>query len=334
MSETGTLDAGTALFAAAAIDPLLCNTELPLRGVYYPRGFALEVTTNSPEVLAAAQESWGYFPRTFSEPPLQLRVGVMGNSGGVCPPMPTCRAWQNLLLTIADVENFSVCDLRRGIAFCWLTPAAVANTAYLRYNFLESSALCMLGQTYLVAIHAACVKSNNRGVLLCGDSGAGKSSLSYACALRGWTFIADDASSLVRGRNDLTIVGNPNQIRFREAGATLFPELRRQRLSPRGTGEFSIELATETVPEISTALTASVDYVVFLNRRDCDPPGLVSFPKSKASAWFESVICFGEKEVRQSQVASLRNLMTKPVLELRYRDLDWAVSQLNALVEG
>ena len=196
--------------------------------------------------------------------------------------MPTCRAWQNLLLTIADVENFSVCDLRRGIAFCWLTAAAVANTAYLRYNFLESSALCLLGQTYLVAIHAACVKSNNRGVLLCGDSGAGKSSLSYACALRGWTFIADDASSLVRGRNDLTIVGNPHQIRFREAGATLFPELRRQRLSPRGTGEFSIELATETVPEISTALSASVDYVVFLNRRDCDPPGLVPFSKSKA----------------------------------------------------
>lgn len=334
MTETETLDAGAALFAAAASDPLLCNTELPLCGTYYPRGFALEVTTNSAEVLAAAQESWGCFPRTFSEPPLQLRVGVMGTGGGVCPPLPTCRSWQNLLLTIADVENFSVCDLRRGIGFCWLTQAAVANTPYLRYNFLESSALCLLGQTYLVAIHAACVKSKNRGVLLCGDSGAGKSSLAYACARRGWTFVADDASSLVRGKQDLTIVGNPHQIRFREAGATLFPELRQQRLSPRGTGEFAIELATETVPEISTALTASVDYIVFLNRRDSDPPGFVPFPKSKASAWFESVICFGEKEVRQSQIASLRNLLTRPVLELRYRDLDSAVRQLDALVEG
>lgn len=332
MAEIESQDTAAALLASTALDPVLSDVDLPLRGVYHPRGFTVEITTNSPEVLAGARESWGQFQRVFPEAPLQLRVGVMGTGGGICPPVPTCRAWRNLLITVADAENFAVCDLRRGVGFSWLTQAAAENRPYLRYRFLEASVLSLLGHMYLVPLHAACVRLKDRGVLLCGDSGAGKSSLAYACARRGWTFVADDASALVRSRNDLTVVGNPYQIRFREVGVELFPELNQQRITPRATGELAIELATATVPEISTALTSSVDYVVFLNRLDADPHCLVPFSKQTALSRFEQVICFGEKEVREAQAASLRKLLTTQVLELRYRDLDWAVNRLEALV--
>ena len=318
--------------APTLLDPLLCDVELPFRGIYHPRGFTVEITTNSPEVLAGARESWGQFQQQFPEPPLQLRVGVMGTGNGVCPPIPTCRVWRSLMLNLADAENYAVCDLRRGFAFCWLTQAAAENTPYVRYNFLEHCVLSLLTQMYLVPLHGACVRFRDRGVLLCGDSGAGKSSLAYACARRGWTFIADDASELIRERDEPIVLGNPHQIRFREAGVELFPELGLETPTPRATGELAIELATSKAPEIATALTSSVDYVVFLNRRDSDPPCLMPLSNQAALPWFEQVICYGEEEVRRAQKASLHKLLEKPTLELRYRDLDWAVDRLEALV--
>ena len=331
MAEIESPDTAAALFASIALDPVLADVDLPLRGIYHPRGFSIEISTNSPEVLASARESWGQCRQVFPEVPLQFRVGVMGPGNGV-PPIPTCRAWRNLMITVADAENFAVCDLQRGVAFAWFTQAVAENGPYLRYNFLEANALVLLNHMYLVPLHAACVRLNGRGVLLCGDSGAGKSSLAYACARSGWTFVADDTCSLIRSRDELSVVGNPYQFRFREVGVTLFPELSQQRVTTRATGDLAIELPTADVPEISTALTSSVDYVVFLNRRDDDHPSLVHFPKPAALSWFEQVICFGEREVREAQAASLRKLLTTQVLELRYRDLDWAVNRLEALV--
>jgi hypothetical protein len=41
------------------LDPLLRGIDLPLYGAYYPLGYRAEVTTNSPDVLEAAVESWG-----------------------------------------------------------------------------------------------------------------------------------------------------------------------------------------------------------------------------------------------------------------------------------
>jgi len=48
--------------------------------------------------------------------------------------------------------------------------------------------------------------------------------------------------------------------------------------------------------------------------------------------WFQQIICYGEKATREAQSASLRQLLAVPVYELCYRDLDWAVNRLDALV--
>ena len=316
----------------AITDPVLCNSELPLHATFHPLGFSVEITTNSHEVLAAAEESWGHWGQVFSEPPIRLRIGVAKGSSEECPGMPVTRGWLNMLTMIADAENFSVCDMARGLAFGWFTQAAVENRAYFRYHLLEPMAWDTLTPLYLTPIHAACVKLAEKTVLLCGDSGAGKSSLSFACARRGWTFLADDSINLIRNRGDRFVVGHPYSMRFREAGVELFPELAKQRIMPRATGEMAIEVATASMPEIVTALTSSVDYIVFLNRQKPGPPSLAAYSKEAAASWFEQVLCYGEKEVRESQTRSLRQLLAVPVYELCYRDLDWAVNRLDTLL--
>jgi hypothetical protein len=236
------------------------------------------------------------------------------------------------MAVVADAQNLAVCDLRQGVAFCSLTEAALADHLYLRYYFLEGPVLSLLEHLYLVSVHAACVRFADQGVLLCGDSGAGKSSLAYACARRGWTFVADDNISLIRGRKECEGIGSPNRIRFREEGVELFPELTKYQAVRQVAGDRAIELATAMAPGISTALTSTVEYVVFLNRRDSNPPGLAPFSKQKAFSWLKQTICYGEEEVRQAQVASLHTLMTAEIVELRYSDLSTAVDLLESLV--
>jgi hypothetical protein len=312
-------------------DPILCDFELPLKAEFYPLGFAVAVASNSAHVMRAANESWSLFSKEFSESAMELHFGVL-KGDKPAPPATVCRGRHNLITTIADAENFSVIDIAQGFGFCWVTEATAANTAYFRYHFLEAMALVLLGTRHLTPIHAACVAFNGRGVLLCGESGAGKSSLAYACARRGWTFVTDDASSLVRSRRDRVVVGNSHQIRFRESAVALFPDLRHHRATRRTNGEFAIELPTASLPEFRTAPRASVDHVVFLNRRPSGPATLHRFAREDALRWFEHFICIGGPEIREPQRASLRHLLAGDPLQLTYSDLDSAVSCLENMV--
>jgi hypothetical protein len=313
------------------IDPVLSNFDLPLRAVYHPLGFSLEIDTNCSEVLAAAEESWGHFRKVFSQPPVRLRIGVLEGKAAECPQPPVCREQGNLMVQVADAGNFYVCALGQRFGFAWLTQATVAHRAYLRWHFIEGMTWNLLNSSYVTSIHAACVERGKRGILLCGDSGAGKSSLAYACARRGWTLLSDDSCCLARGQKGRRVVGNPYQIRLRESATGLFPELKQQRRTPHN-GELAIEVVTASMPEISTVHESSIHGVVFLNRGVPGPPRLLPFPKATAQKWFEQVICYGSEELRDAHKASLRNLLTAEILELQYNDLDSAVKLLEAMV--
>jgi len=315
-------------------DPLLNALDLPLHETFYPRGFPISIHTNSPEVLAAAAESWSETVQLFSVPTIRLEFGVLPGLASHPLTVPTCRSRENLLCTAADAQNFSICDLRRGFGFCWLSEHAVANHAYLRYHFLEAAALCLVTAKYLTPIHGACVAWRGHGILLCGESGAGKSSLSFACARHGWTFVSDDATCLLRSRKGRAVIGNPQHLHFRESALELFPDLQHIPLRPRINGDISIELPTESYAGIQTAREADVDFVLFLNRQAGVLPSIRPFLRSSAMSYLSQFLCYGEKQMRQKQKKSLTNLLSAEVLEFHYSDLDPAVEFLQRLVES
>jgi hypothetical protein len=314
-------------------DPLLRNVDLPLKGVYHPLGFSIEVITNSDEVLAAAEESWGRLSPIFSETSLQLRIALGEGSSRVCPPAPVYRGQRNLLSVVADSRNFAVCDRDQGFSYAWIDRSAIEHRGYLRYHFLESLALSMLSSSYVVPLHAACVELAGTGVLLCGNSGAGKSSLAFACARSGWNYISDDASYLVRKGSGRLVAGNSQQVRLRPSAADLFPELKHFSPTPSMAGKPSIEVPTKFFPYVKTASHARVEYIIFLNRGESSEPELVPFPREVATQWAnQSSVAIGDHD--EGQAASLRTLLNAQLLELRYSGLEGAVSCLEGLIRG
>jgi hypothetical protein len=314
-------------------DVALRNVEMPLKALFYPLGFTVQVTTNSIEVLAAARESWEQWESTQFRPALQLCIAVTEDDAAGCPPRPVICAQQHLMSIVANTHNHAVCDLRQGFAFARVSEAAVQHRSYLRYHFLEAAAMTLIAALYATPIHAACVSLEGRGFLLCGDSGAGKSSLSYACARAGWTYTTDDASYLLESVDGPRIVGNSHQVRFRPSATKLFPELRGRDLTPRAEGKPSMEVPTAELPGIVTAAEAPIHHVVFLNRRPSALAELTPYSREVALHWFHQSL-FPVPEVREIQAMALQQLLDTTIHELSYCDLDRAVDCLELLALG
>jgi hypothetical protein len=319
------------LVTATDSDPLLANVPLALRTIYFPLGFPLEVASNSPAIMEAASQSWERFQFKFALPPLMLRIGVSDDPDDTeLPSAPIYRLQWNLLSNIADSRNFVVSDLKEGRSFGWVTKSTADSPLYLRYYLLEAAALSMIVSLRAAPLHAACVSLQDRGMLLCGDSGAGKSSLAFACARAGWTYTSDDSSYVPLNRNDRLVVGNSHHIRFRPSGAEIFPELEGRTATPRAAGKPAIEIPTAEFPEFVTANSATVEYIVFLNRRDSESPQLLPLSREWLRKWFgQSLITAVESY--SAQESAIGRLLQTETFELRYKDLDWAVERLQKL---
>jgi len=317
--------------AAAVFDPFVYGIELPYRTVVYALGFPMHLSTNSLDVIQVAEESWAGFPSMFDDKSIEVRVAVSEDKDAPCPTGLIWRGQGHLLTLNSDRENFAICDVDRGFAFAWFVPATVRNHEFLRYYYLDSVANLLLWHSHLTRVHASCVARAGRGVLFCGESGAGKSCLAFACARSGWDLLTDEAVSLVRGSQERIVLGKPWQMHFRETAATIFPEFEGLLASPNAAGKISVEIRTADLPEIRTTVQCQVAAVVFLNRTAGGPARLIPISSADAVDRLNRDLPLMAETVMRQHRAALRHLVEVGCFELRYRDLEEAVQVLESL---
>lgn len=314
------------------LDPLRYGVALPFSQDLFPLGFPVRLHTNSAEVIAAAHAAWSGYSRVFDTEPVEFRLAVALDSKAPRPPACIPTGQGNLVTTVHSHDNFVVADVARGFAFGWLTPGVAKDQGYLRYHFLEPIIYIILDCLYLTPIHAGCVSLNGSGILLCGASGAGKTSLAYALARKGWTYVADDATHLVRGDPDRRVLGRPLQIRFRQTARSLFPELQDHPVVARPNGKLDLEIATAGLHLPSVAMEARADFLVFLKREPDVRAELSPWNAEDAARALARVICIGEEVTRRDQLGALRELVKRPCYVLRYSDFNTAHEELSRLI--
>jgi hypothetical protein len=318
-------------------DPVLSAFELPLRRTFFPFGYPLVLETNSHDVIQAAEEGWGAFEQMFIGDPVRVCLGVAESDSESPLPASVVRSREHLMSIVADPENFMLCDFDRGFAFGWVTRSTAADHPLLRYQFLTAGGATLAEQRAMAPLHGALVVRNGAGVMFCGDSFAGKSTLAYACARAGWTYVSDDATFLVRGRDDRYAIGDPHGIRFRTDAPDLFPELADRLPTVRPNGKIAIEVLTRDLG-ISTAPGCVVDHVVFLDREQhLDQSGPVSvrrYPEDRAREHWARCAVLGTEGVRTAQRRCYERLLRARLWEMQYSDLDHAVARLEHLVDS
>jgi hypothetical protein len=268
----------------------------------------------------------------FTVEPFEVRVAMAADDPAPCPPKFLFHGQKHLLTLISDASNFAICDLRGRFAFCWISAATAANANWFRYYYLDTIISLMLWNSHLTRLHASCVARNGRGVLLTGPSGAGKSCLAFACAQRGWTFISDEASSLLRGTSHPVVLGKPHQFHFRETAVQVLPELTGRQAVRSCVGKLTIEVRTADFAHIRTGYQCRANALIFLNRHAGGPAQLVPFSKDKARELLEHDLPLFPQPAHDEHKSSLGNLIETGVYELLYEDLGDAVTELESLV--
>lgn len=313
-------------------DALLRNMDLPLREVFCPLGYEVEIITNNLLVLQAASESFGHRRKSRGCTALQIRIGVTPLAGSACPPEPTRREYNHLYSLVADADNQALLDLRTCTSFAWVTRSTVTNILYFRHNFLEKIVYLLLGASVVTDMHAACVSRNGKGILLCGDSGAGKSTLAYACARAGWTFISDDTSYLINDAKIPRVIGHSHRLRFRPATRLLFPELQRFDVTPRMEGKPSVEIPTAELPISRVATEADVRFIVYLCRTSPCVGRLVRLPDGTATERARQEL-YSAGEIRARHEAILESLSQVPTFEIEYAAIEDGMRLLEQLTQ-
>jgi hypothetical protein len=313
-------------------DPLQTSVPLAFHRVLFPLGFPTSIKSNEPSVIRAAEESWGAFHQKVHFAPIEVRLVISDVLSRRRPSIPSFRAQSNLLMLVADKDNFGCCDLATGFGFASLTKAATTHRDYLRYHFLEAMVYTLLDTQRMRTIHAACVEFQGHGVLLLGESGAGKSSLAYAATRRGWTYLCDDGTSLILHKTGRTVVGNPQTIRFRPSALTLFPEIKGR--SKVRNGKPTIEIRTELLHQFKITHESTVDLLVFLNRSETTIPRARTVSSQDVFRRLSKDAFPVELSVNEERSRAVERLLSADAIELDYQDFNLALDLLESVIRG
>ena len=316
----------------ACPDPLLHSFPLPLRETFFALGFPLEIATNDARVLDAARRSFGDFRKRYDAGPVRICLGVQPGENGI-PPVTTFRARNHLLSIVCDADNFAVCDLDAGFAYGWVSSAVAGQSDWLRRRFLDTLVFSCLSQSRLTPVHAACVSRNGRGLLLCAPSGTGKTTLAYACAHHGWTYLGDDAVYLLRDSPEPVILGKPHSLCFVDSAVGLFPELRGRPTVRDPNGELRIELHTPELAGFAIADQCFVHRVVFLERTAGGSAGLSAVPREEALRRLLADLPRFQERVFDEHRRSMEMLVESGPCLLTYSDCSSALPLLDSLRE-
>lgn len=114
--------------------------------------------------------------------------------GAMEPPPVQMQSGMDLLFGVIDAANYVVISPRQRRALIVASEDMLAFPYHLRYELIEFAVFVLAARCLgLVPLHGACVGRDGRGLLLLGDSGAGKTTLALHGLLQGLDFLAEDA---------------------------------------------------------------------------------------------------------------------------------------------
>jgi hypothetical protein len=201
--------------------------------VTYPvLGIPIRYESDSPEVLAVAEEAFGCWSAAAPADhwadarPVTVRVHVV--------PGPEPR--EHPVTVGARVHGLSALSLRapgvrgfahagRRVAAARITTAMLKQRAQFRYAVLEAMTLFIVTTLDRQPVHAAAVMRGGTALLLAGPSGVGKSSLAYAALRAGLEVLSEDCIFLQEAPVPRAW-GLPGFVHLHPDAARWFPELR------------------------------------------------------------------------------------------------------------
>src|SRR5512134_541193 len=194
---------------------------------------------------------------------IRLQLSQDDATDSAIAPAPTLfQGGAGLLTVIMNAANFAVACPAARSGLVAISHSMLRFPHQVRYELLEFVVFTLAhrGQG-LVSLHAACVGWRRRGLLLMGESGAGKSVLALHCALQGLDFLTEDATFVAPAAMLATGVSNfvhvkEDSLHFLD-DPTIVSRIRKSPVIRRRSGveKFEIDMRRLHRPPVRTPLT-------------------------------------------------------------------------------
>lgn len=299
----------------------------------YPWGYPVDIQSSSAQVLDAAAALWGEWPQLFRREPLSFQIEVTDDAdaanaaASIGLEIPAVRS-ANGKLQLRSAQGSACFSSETRSGHMRIHAAALRDPAWFSYFWLQSLVPTSLDMVFFEPLHAAGIARGDRGVLLCGDSGAGKTTLAYACVKARWTLLSDDGVRLAETEaREQALVGGRWTFHLREPACALFPELASRPVEVTLNAKRSIIVdARESGMNVSRM--ARPHSTVFL-RRHPGPARIAPFSVDDALCYFSKT---AQNPDRDLSARRLRAMLGERCMLLEYEDVRDAVAQLDRLL--
>jgi hypothetical protein len=255
------------------------------------------------------------------------------------PPAVVPSAGTGLLCGATAPSSFVALSLEQRSALLVVAEPMLRFPYNVRYELLEFAVYTLAARVQgLVPLHAACVGRAGRGLLLIGDSGAGKSTVALHCLLEGLDFLAED-SVLVRP-NGLLATGIASFLHIRAdslrflTGSAHAGDIRRSPTILRRSGVEKLEIDLRRPGYRLAARPLRLGAIVFLSAQS---PGRAPLLTSLRSSEAKERLAASQRYAasQPSWGAFRRQVSRMPAFELRRgRHPLEAVEALEKLLSG
>lgn len=308
-------------------DPFLERAPLIAREPLQLLGAMFQFESNSRQLLRLADLACAGLPRhRLSAVVPRLRVALQLSAGKRPsrrsePPAPAMLSGAGFLSGATDASNFVVLSPLQRAALVVVSPEMLRFPYHTRYELIEFAVYTLAARAQrLVSLHGACVGRRDRGVLLMGSSGSGKSTVALHCLLQGFDFLSED--SVFVAPDTLLATGLANFLHVRSdslrwiARARDAARIRKSRVIRRrsGVSKFEVDLRRGDYRLAASAL--KIGAVVFLSAQRADARSLLTpLSKSELLARLKTTQAYAANQPEWSTFG--RNVSRLDAFELR-----------------
>jgi hypothetical protein len=259
-------------------------------------GARFRFESNSARLLHLVDQAFAGLPphRLRARSPqllLRLHLTPRRQHASRAPPPPlNTYAGPDCLCGVIDEANLAVISPAQGSALVVVSSDMLRHAYHLRYELIEFAVYVLAARALrLVPLHAAAVGVHGRGLLLMGDSGAGKSTVALHCLLQGLEIVSEDGLFVTPG--GLLTTGIASFLHLQRSGLRFLrghEVAQRIRSSPiirRRSGAKKYEVDLRRLGYRLAPAPLKIEAVVFLSaRRASDGRLLISVPAREAAA--------------------------------------------------
>jgi hypothetical protein len=152
------------------------------------------------------------------------------------------------------------------------SPAVASDLSYWKQTLLPILLGIASASIGVTPVHCACVVKSGSGLLLAGESGAGKSTSALSLSLSGFSYLSDDCTYLSRSSAGMQAWGLPTPVKLLPDAVSHFPELVSRKPVRSLNGELAFTVDPTEMFNVRRCLSCEPRWLVFLERKEDSRP--------------------------------------------------------------